>query len=224
MKAGLSPAELRDWITARLDPLDESRVCGGPDERPIRSDFDLGRDTTVPGAAPPADAPLKDAAVLVALVERPAGLSVILTRRSDTLRAHTGQVALPGGRCDPGETPWVTALREAHEEIGLHPSHVTLAGLSTPYRTGTGYHVVPVVGFVTPPFELSPNPDEVADIFETPFLFLMDPANYEQRQGRTPAGDERRFYALTWEDRLVWGATAGMLRALHDRLEGEPVG
>jgi 8-oxo-dGTP pyrophosphatase MutT (NUDIX family) len=224
MKPGLSPAELRDWITARLDPLDESRVCGGPDERPTRSDFDLGRDTTVPGAAPPADAPLKDAAVLVALVERPAGFSVILTRRSDTLRAHTGQVALPGGRCDPGETPWVTALREAHEEIGLHPSHVTVAGLSTPYRTGTGYHVVPVVGFVTPPFELSPNPDEVADIFETPFLFLMDPANYEQRQGRTPAGDERRFYALTWEDRLVWGATAGMLRALHDRLEGEPVG
>jgi 8-oxo-dGTP pyrophosphatase MutT (NUDIX family) len=224
MKAGLSPAECRAWITARLDPLDESRVCGSLDERPTRSDFDLGREMPALEAAPPGSPPLKDAAVLVALVERPAGLSVILTRRADTLRSHTGQVALPGGRCDPGETPWVTALREAHEEIGLHPSHVAVAGLSTPYRTGTGYHVVPVVGFVTPPFELSPNPDEVADIFETPFLFLMDPANYEQRQGRTPAGDERRFYALTWEDRLVWGATAGMLRALHDRLEGEPVG
>lgn len=224
MKAGLSPAELRDWITARLDPLDESRVCNSRDSRPTRSDFDLGREMPTLEAPPPDAPPLKDAAVLVALVERPAGLSVILTRRSDTLRNHTGQVALPGGRCDPGETPWVTALREAHEEIGLDPSHVALAGLSTPYRTGTGYHVTPVVGFVTPPFELSPNPDEVADIFETPFLFLMDPANYEQRQGRTPAGDERRFYALTWEDRLVWGATAGMLRALHDRLEGEPVG
>jgi 8-oxo-dGTP pyrophosphatase MutT (NUDIX family) len=229
MKAGLSAAELRDWITARLDPLDESRVCGSLDERPTRSDFDLGRDALVPNSAqgwpPPLNGePLKDAAVLVALVERPAGLSVILTRRADTLRSHTGQVALPGGRCDPGETPWVTALREAHEEIGLDPAHVAVAGLSTPYRTGTGYHVVPVVGFVTPPFTLSPNPDEVADIFETPFLFLMDPANYEQRQGRSPAGEERRFYALTWEDRLVWGATAGMLRALHDRLEGEPVG
>jgi len=218
MKAGLSPAELRDWISARLDPLDERLVCGVRDGRETRSDFDLGSG----GPAPPDGAPLKDAAVLVALVERPAGLSVILTRRSDTLRSHTGQVAFPGGRCDPGETPWVTALREAHEEIGLDPSHVALAGLSTPYRTGTGYHVIPVVGFVTPPFTLAPNPDEVADIFETPFLFLMDPANYEQRQGRTPAGDERRFYALTWEDRLVWGATAGMLRALHDRLEGEP--
>jgi len=217
MKAGLSPADLRDWISARLDPLHESRVCGDLDGRETRSDFDLGQ------GAPPADGtPLKDAAVLVALVERPAGLSVILTRRSDTLRSHTGQVAFPGGRCDPGETPWATALREAHEEIGLDPSQVTVAGLSTPYRTGTGYHVVPVVGFVTPPFTLSPNPDEVADIFETPFLFLMDPANYEQRQGRTPAGDERRFYAITWEDRLVWGATAGMLRALHDRLDGEP--
>ncbi len=217
MKAGLSPADLRDWISARLDPLDGGRACGDRDGWETRSDFDLGQGT------PPADGtPLKDAAVLVALVERPAGLSVILTRRSDTLRSHTGQVAFPGGRCDPGETPWATALREAHEEIGLDPSQVTVAGLSTPYRTGTGYHVVPVVGFVTPPFTLSPNPDEVADIFETPFLFLMDPANYEQRQGKTPAGDERRFYALTWEDRLVWGATAGMLRALHDRLEGEP--
>jgi 8-oxo-dGTP pyrophosphatase MutT (NUDIX family) len=217
VKAGLTPAELRDWISARLDPLDESRVCDGEDGREIRSDFDLGRDPPGPDAPP-----LKDAAVLVALVERPAGMSVILTRRADTLRTHTGQVAFPGGRCDPGETPWVTALREAHEEIGLDPAQVTLAGLSTPYRTGTGYHVTPVVGFVTPPFTLSPNPDEVADIFETPFLFLMDPANYEQRQGKTPAGDERRFYAITWEDRLVWGATAGMLRALHDRLDGEP--
>ncbi|MDB5479804.1 MAG: MutT/nudix family protein [Caulobacteraceae bacterium] len=217
MKAGLTPADLRDWISARLDPLDESWACGDWGERETRSDFDLGQ-----GPPPPDGAPLKDAAVLVALVERPAGLSVILTRRADTLRSHTGQVAFPGGRCDPGETPWATALREAHEEIGLEPSQVTLAGLSSPYRTGTGYHVVPVVGFVTPPFTLSPNPDEVADIFETPFLFLMDPANYEQRQGKSPAGEERRFYAITWEDRLVWGATAGMLRALHDRLEGEP--
>jgi 8-oxo-dGTP pyrophosphatase MutT (NUDIX family) len=218
VKAGLSPADLRDWITARLDPMDESLVGGFRDGRQTHSDFDLA----LGGPLPPDGAVLKDAAVLVALVERPAGLSVILTRRADTLRSHTGQVAFPGGRCDPGETPWVTALREAHEEIGLAPDQVTLAGLSTPYRTGTGYHVTPVVGFVAPPFTLSPNPDEVADIFETPFLFLMDPANYEQREGRTPAGDERRFYALTWEDRLVWGATAGMLRALHDRLQGGP--
>jgi 8-oxo-dGTP pyrophosphatase MutT (NUDIX family) len=209
VKAGLTPAALRDWIGERLDPLE----ADGPSPHGIRSDFDLNRDL------PPRDAaPYKAAAVLVALVDRPAGLSVILTRRSDSLRSHTGQVALPGGRCDPGETPWAAALREAHEEIGLDPAAVTLAGLSTPYRTGTGYHVVPVVGFVTPPVTLSPNPGEVADIFEAPFLFLMDPANHQRREGRTPAGDTRRFYAITWEDRLIWGATAGMLRALHDRL------
>ena len=90
-----------------------------------------------------ATAPLTPAAVLVGLVEREEGLSVILTRRADTLRRHTGQIAFPGGRCDPGETPWQTALREAREEIGLDPALVTVAGLSTPYRTGTGYHVTP---------------------------------------------------------------------------------
>ncbi len=213
MNADLSPADLRQWITDRLDPLSADAVS----RHGVRSDFDLNNDH------PPHDpAALKPAAVLVGLVERPEGLSVILTRRSDTLRSHTGQVAFPGGRCDPGETPWAAALREAEEEIGLDPSHVALAGLGTPYRTGTGYHVIPVVGFVTPGFTLTANPHEVADIFEPPFGFLMDPANHVQRQGRTPAGDERRFYAITWNDFLIWGATAGMLRALHDRLHGAP--
>ncbi len=206
--------DLRDWITRHLDPLEAPAGAVAH-----RSDYDLG-----PAPAPEADAPLTPAAVLVGLVEHPQGLSVILTRRSDSLRRHTGQVALPGGRCDPGETPWETALRESEEEIGLAREHVTLAGLSTPYRTGTGFHVTPVVGFVRPGFTLTANPDEVADIFETPFGFLMDPANHEAREGRTPAGDMRRFYAITWEDRLIWGATAGMLRALYDRLYGAAVG
>jgi 8-oxo-dGTP pyrophosphatase MutT (NUDIX family) len=214
VRPDLSPAALRNWITERLDPLDEIAVPG----RGVRSDFDLDPDQM---AIEPFG--LKAAAVLIALVEHPSGLAVILTRRADTLRNHTGQVALPGGRCDPGETPWATALREAHEEIGLDPALVDLAGLSTPYRTGTGYHVVPVVGFVKPPFVLAANPAEVAVIFEAPFGFLMDPANHEQRQGQTPAGDSRRFYAITWEDHLIWGATAGMLRALHDRLAETPV-
>jgi 8-oxo-dGTP pyrophosphatase MutT (NUDIX family) len=184
----------------------------------VRSDFDLD-----PGRAPGEPMALTAAAVLVAIVEREEGLSVILTRRADTLRRHTGQIALPGGRCDEGETPWGAALREAHEEIGLDPARVWLAGLSTPYRTGTGYHITPVVGFVAPPIELTANPDEVADIFETPFGFLMDPANHERRHAVTPAGEKRRFYAMTWEDRLIWGATAGMLRALYDRLYGAAV-
>lgn len=207
--------ELRAWITQHLDPLEERDPVDG---QGLRSDFDL----SVGGWSPP-DEPLTPAAVLIGLVEREEGLSVLLTRRSDTLRSHTGQVALPGGRRDPGETPWQTALREADEEIGLQPSYVTLAGLSTPYRTGTGFLITPVVGFVRPGFTLRPNPHEVADIFETPFGFLMDPSNYEEREHQFPTGERRRFYAMNHEDRTIWGATAGVLRALYDRLYGAAV-
>ena len=207
----LPSAETRQWIASHLDPL-ETTVFGGME---VRSDFDLN-----PHNMPLEPISLTPAAVLVGLVEREAGLSVLLTRRSDNLRKHTGQIALPGGRCDPGETPWATALREAHEEIGLDPAKVELAGLSTPYQTGTGYYITPVVGFVDPNITLTANVDEVADIFETPFSFLMNPANHEQHDRETPAGDKRRFYAMTWEDRFIWGATAGMLRALYFRLYG----
>jgi 8-oxo-dGTP pyrophosphatase MutT (NUDIX family) len=189
---------LRDWIARRLDPLDVAGPAGGADHIP--------------------------AAVLVALVERPAGLSVILTRRSEALRRHTGQVALPGGRCEAGETAWAAALREAHEEIGLEPALVDVVGLSTPYRTITDFVVTPVVGFVARGYEPRPNPDEVAEVFETPFGFLMDPASYEQREVTTADGAIRRYYAATWEDQTIWGATAAMLRALHARLYGPPLG
>jgi 8-oxo-dGTP pyrophosphatase MutT (NUDIX family) len=202
-------SDLRAWITGRLDPLDVRSA----DIEAARSDYDLDPHHT------PADRPApKPAAVLIGVVEHPDEPSVILTRRSDRLRNHTGQVALPGGRCDPGETPWQTALREAHEEIGLDPALVTLAGLSTPYRTVTNYHVIPVVGFIAPGFNLTINPDEVADVFETPFRFLMDPANQIEHEREIPTGVTRRFYGMTWEDRFIWGATAGILHALYDRL------
>ena len=206
--------DLRDWITRHLDPL-EASILGG---QTIKSDFDLN-----PAHAPSRPVELTPAAVLVPLVERPEGLSVLLTKRVDTMRRHAGQVAFPGGRCDPGETPWETALREAQEEIGLDPALVSLAGLCSPYQTGTGYHVTPVVGFVAPDLKLTINPDEVAVVFETPFGFLMDPANHEEHDRETPAGDRRRFYAMTWEDQFIWGATAGMLRALYDRLFGAAI-
>ena len=204
--------DLRDWISRHLDPLEDRAA-----QAVRKSDFDLS-----PGWSPdPGE--LTPAAVLVGLIEREEGLTVLLTRRADTLRRHTGQVALPGGRCDPGETPWATALREAWEEVGLDPEAVTLAGLSNPYQTGTGYLITPVVGFVRPDVTLTANPDEVAHIFETPFGFLMDPANYEEHERTLPDGIVRRFYAMTHEDQYIWGATAGMLRTLYERLYGAAV-
>jgi len=212
---GKPSAEFRAWIANHLEPLDES-ILGGMQ---VRADLSLD-----PAKAADDTIAWTPAAVLVGLVEREAGLSVLLTRRADTMRSHTGQVAFPGGRCDPGETPWETALREAQEEIGLDPACVELVGLSTPYRTaGTGYQITPVVGFVSPQMTLKPNPEEVADIFEAPFTFLMDPRNLEAQERETPAGDRRRFYAATWEGQYIWGATAGMIRALYDRLYGAAV-
>jgi 8-oxo-dGTP pyrophosphatase MutT (NUDIX family) len=200
---------MRAWITARLDPL-ELRDGGVP--TPI--DFDANLQ---PGPGAPPSIP---AAVLIGLVEREEGLTVLLTRRADTLRKHTGQIAFPGGRMEADETPWAAALREAHEEIGLDPAIVTLAGLSAPFAIGTGFLVTPVVGFVPAEAVLTANPHEVAEIFETPFGFLMDPDNHERRYIDLPDGDRRWFYAMTHADRMIWGATAGMLRQLYDRLYG----
>jgi 8-oxo-dGTP pyrophosphatase MutT (NUDIX family) len=205
-------ADLRDWISRHLDPLEEGTMAAQA------SDFDLS-----PAHRPDPPPELTPASVLVGLIEREAGYSVLLTRRVDTLRSHAGQIAFPGGRRDPGETPWGAALREAHEEVGLEPHYVTVAGLSSPYQTGTGYLITPVVGFIRPGFTLVPNPHEVADIFETPFGFLMDPANHEEHEREAPTGEKRRFYAMTHEDRFIWGATAGMLRALYHRLYGAAV-
>jgi 8-oxo-dGTP pyrophosphatase MutT (NUDIX family) len=209
---GAPSADLRDWIIGHLDPLEAREPVAGA------SDFDLS-----PAWRPPAPQTLTPAAVLVGLIEREEGYSVLLTKRVDTLRKHAGQVAFPGGRLDPGETPWGAALREAYEEVGLEPDYVSLGGLSSPYQTGTGYLITPVVGFIRQGFDLRPNPDEVADIFETPFGFLMDPTNHEEHERQGPDGEIRRFYAMTHENRFIWGATAGMLRALYGRLYGAAV-
>jgi 8-oxo-dGTP pyrophosphatase MutT (NUDIX family) len=208
----MSPAEVRDRIAAALDPVDSWDPAAGPSH----SDFDLN-----PEFRPAQRPPLRDAAVLVPIVQRPEGLTVLLTRRADTLSSHTGQVAFPGGRLDPGEGPVEAALREAQEEIGLDPAFVDPLGLSNRYETVTGYVVTPVVGFVREGFSLQANPAEVAEVFETPFDFLMDAANHERRFHELPDGARRWFYAMPWEGRYIWGATAGMLRALWDRLYGD---
>jgi 8-oxo-dGTP pyrophosphatase MutT (NUDIX family) len=203
-------AELEPHIAARLRPLDHWRV----DEAAASSDFDLN-----PGGRAAA-AVLTPAAVLVGLIERSEGLSVLLTRRADTLRRHSGQVAFPGGRMEAGETPAQTALRESFEEVGLDRRYVRPVGLSDAYVTGTGFIITPVVGFIRPGFELTPFDAEVAEIFELPFAFLMDEDNHQLRSMVSADGQERRFYAMERGGRVVWGATAGVIRALRHRLFG----
>lgn len=208
-----SLAEVRDWIAERLDPLE------GPMDALLREDIDLD-----PGILAGPEVQPAEAAVLIGLIQRDEGLSVLLTLRSAELRSHSGQVAFPGGRADPGESPWQAAVREAHEEVGLDPAFVDLLGLSTRYQTRTNYLITPVVGFIRPGFSLQANPDEVAAVFETPFAFLMNPLNYEEREWPDPeTGEQRRFYATTHDDRYIWGVTAGILRTLRDRLYGVPL-
>ena len=202
---------LEPWIQGRLRAIETY----DPAAATILSDYDLN-----PEAYIRADGPLQHAAVLAALVERDAGLTVILTRRADSLKRHSGQVAFPGGRAEPGERPWETALREAEEEIGLDRRFVRVAGLGDTYETMSGFSIIPVVGFVSPGFTLSPHDGEVAEVFETPFAFLMDPANHELHEREFSDGRRAHYYAMPHEERLIWGATAGMLRGLYERLFG----
>lgn len=158
------------------------------------------------------------AAVLFPLVPREAGYQVLLTQRTAHLRDHPGQISFPGGRTEASDaSPWHTALREAREEIGLDPGHVRLLGYLPEYLTGTGFRVTPVVAEILPPFDLSPDTFEVADIFEVPLQFLLDESNYRQHQIEFN-GEMRRFHAVPYGDRFIWGATAGMIRALVERM------
>jgi 8-oxo-dGTP pyrophosphatase MutT (NUDIX family) len=161
--------------------------------------------------------PLRPAAVLLPIVDRPGGLNVLLTLRASDLRAHSGEVAFPGGKIDPGETPREAALREAQEEIGLEERFVEPLGWLDPYFTGTGFRVAPLIALVEPSFTLTINKLEVDEVFETPFAFLMDAANHrlEEREWR---GRRRRYYAIPHEGRYIWGATAGILRNLYEKL------
>jgi 8-oxo-dGTP pyrophosphatase MutT (NUDIX family) len=157
------------------------------------------------------------AAVLVPLVARESEATVLMTTRSSELRQHSGQIAFPGGKVDEGETPCEAALREAKEEIGLDPGHVEPIGYLDPYLTGTGFRILPVVALVRPPFELLVNTEEVHDTFEVPLTFLMQPTNH-QRHSREWRGTTRHFYAMPWNERYIWGATAGIVRSMYEKL------
>ncbi len=159
------------------------------------------------------------ASVLVPLVLREQGITVLLTERTAHLSSHSGQVAFPGGKADVDDADETdTALREAEEEIGLHRRMVQVLGCLPVYTTGSAFIVTPVVALVQPTLTLAPNPDEVADVFEVPLSFLMDPANH-RRHAVEWAGARREWLSMPYADahgeRFIWGATAGMLRNLY---------
>lgn len=159
---------------------------------------------------------LKRASVLIPLVQRDGALNVLLTQRTEHLSNHAGQISFPGGRAEEVDSsPIETALRETEEEIGLARRHVEVLGLLPEHVTGTGYRVTPVVALLAPPFDLTADPNEVADIFEVPLAFLMDGMRHQRLSYELPGGKGRRsFYAMPYERYFIWGATAAMLRNL----------
>jgi 8-oxo-dGTP pyrophosphatase MutT (NUDIX family) len=165
-------------------------------------------------------ASLRRAAVLVPIVERPSGLTMLLTQRTAHLSSHPGQVSFPGGGAEEGDaSPVETALRETEEEIGLDRRHVEIIGELPEHVTASGFLVQPVVGLVKPPFDLVAESNEVAEIFEVPLSFLMDGMNHQRMSFELPNGAGRRsFYAMPYERFFIWGATAGMLRNLFHLL------
>jgi 8-oxo-dGTP pyrophosphatase MutT (NUDIX family) len=202
-------AEFRERARARLhaSPLEMARF----------SDDDLNPQARIiaPGVVP------KPAAVLVPVVARREGLSLLLTQRTAHLSSHAGQVAFPGGRIDDADSDSIAAaLRETEEETGIAPDFVEPLGFLDTYLTGTSYRVTPVVAVLRPGFTITPHAGEVADVFEVPLAFLMDPANH-LRHSRQWQGQERFYYAMPFGERYIWGATAGMIRNLYRLVYGE---
>ena len=208
-------SEFRDLARSRLSPSPSEAIFdprSGKTWEP--GDFDLNPDMLADFAVMEAPRP---AAVLIPVVARDE-LTVLLTRRTSTLSSHAGQISFPGGRVDPGDpTIAAAALREAREEIGLDADYIESLGFIDSYRTGTGYRIAPLVALVQPSFTLTLNPAEVEHAFEVPLSFLMDEVNH-QRHSREWRGRERSFYAMPYGDYYIWGATAGMIKNLHQRL------
>ena len=200
-----APAPLRSQVERALRALDD-----------LPRGDELGDHDLNPSL--PRANPRRPAAVLVPIVERPDGHTVLLTRRSEHLHDHPGQVSFPGGRLDDTDRgPIDAALRETAEEIGLGREYVELAGLLDGYETVTGYGVTPVVGFIQPGFALTLDAFEVAEAFEVPLAFFLDEAS-RRIHSRMRDGRRRYYYAFEYADRYIWGATAGMLVNLQRRI------
>jgi len=183
----------------------------------VRGDFAIKPGTESPPVR------LTPAAVLVPLVKREVELTVLLTQRNPHLLVHAGQVAFPGGRIEASDRdPVQAALREAEEEVGLPADHVCVIGRLDTYITGTGYEITPVVGLVRAPYPVRPDPDEVADVFEVPLAFLLDEGNHRYESAFFK-GRMRKFWAMPYGERFIWGATAGMLVTFHRILIAKPV-
>ena len=204
----MSLSTLRQRLIEHLEPA----ARWTPDRAPVHSDFDLN-----PGADRPARI-LRPAAVLIPVIAGPEGATVLMTRRSDSLASHTGQIAFPGGRLDPGETVADAALREAFEEVAMDPALVEVLGIGDAYETGTGFLVTPVVGWLTATPATTPSLEEVAEVFEVPWDFLMDIANHRQEAWDREGQPRRWYWAMPFGERYIWGVTAGIIRALHARL------
>ena len=167
--------------------------------------------------------PLKPAAVLLLVVNHPGDPTVVFTQRTAHLADHAGQISFPGGRVDEDDrTPQHTALREAEEEIGIPADRIEILGRLPEYRTGTGYSVTPIVGWAEPPLTFKPDPHEVADVFEVPLAFLMDAGNHRY-ESAFYKGRMRKYWAMPYGERVIWGATAGMLVTFHRILIPRPV-
>ncbi len=203
-----SPAAIGHRIVSGGIELLRSRLLHEPPLLPLepkRSDYDLN-----PQNRPKTKPNLTPAAVLLPLILRDEPM-VLLTQRTDTLSRHPGQVAFPGGRAEPTDISLVeTALRETHEETGIEPAFVTVAGFLDAYETGTGYAILPVVGVLSDGFALAPQITEVAHIFEVPLSFLLDPVN-RRKESREFQGTQRSYYSYTFDGHYIWGATAAML-------------
>ena len=196
------------------------------EHRQSLSGFDLGGGDHVlnPGYPETDDGTLKDASVLFGIIDREEGASVLLTKRTETLSSHKGQIALPGGKIDPSDSSAESAaLREAHEEVGIEPELVTVLGRLGEYKSGSGYRVIPVIGIIKPAFVLRINEIEVAEAFEVPLGFLMNASNHEVGSAYWNE-KERFFYKMSFGDgrdtKPIWGLTAGIIRMIYDRVYG----
>ena len=199
------PADFEARLRARLDPL------GAPAGQ-LRSDNDLNPDW------PEHIDATRPAAVLAPIIKRPDGWTMLFTQRAEETPAHPGQISFPGGRVEASDAnAAATALRETVEEIGLARELIEPVGSWDRYDTITGFRITPIVGLIEPGFSLTLNPREVASVFEAPLSFLFNPANHERRSAIW-RGAERHYYAMPYQGRFIWGATAGMIRALYERL------